>query len=199
MTQIISPEELTELKKIAGEARGSSLKPEFEFVISEQGKAGLRRLEETLEQLGCPLKYEEIKTMDFYPLWMDVVNMVTIKRLFNFDDQKIYEMGQREAKFSLIVRIFMRYFFSINKVVSEAPAIWKKFFTVGELEIAEFDKDKKSAIVRIKNFKINPVYCWNLAGYFASVVQMVIGNKVSCKETKCVFRGDAYHEYFLTW
>jgi len=199
MPEIISPEELAELKKVPGEVRGSSLKSEFEFVISEQGEAGLKRLEEALEQLGCHLKYEEIKTMDFYPLWMDVVNMVTIKRLFNLNDQKIYEMGQREAKFSLIIRIFMRYFFSIDKVVSEVPAIWKKFFTLGELEIVKFDKDRKSAIVRIKNFKINPIYCFNLAGYFASVVQMVIGSEVICKETKCVFRGDPYDEFSLTW
>ena len=31
------------------------------------------------------------------------------------------------------------------------------------------------------------------------VAEMVVKAPVTCKETKCMFKGDPYHEFLLTW
>lgn len=36
--------------------------------------------------------------------------------------------------------------------------------------------------------------------YLSQIVQLAIGSKnVKVTETKCVYKGDPYHEYLLTW
>ncbi|GAI52915.1 unnamed protein product, partial [marine sediment metagenome] len=31
------------------------------------------------------------------------------------------------------------------------------------------------------------------------IIQMIVGSKVTSEETKCVHRGDEYHEFLLKW
>lgn len=197
MEQIISKEELDELMKIKGEVRGVAIKGEMDFVLKEEGKEGFKKLKDTMEALGYPIEYRKIKPMDFYPLGLHGTVQLAIKRLFNWDDKKFQEMGRFEAKTSLITRLFMRYFFSSEKIVEEAPKMWREYFTVGDLKIIEYDEEKGYSISRLENFRIHPIQCQVLIGYFSSIVQMVIGGRVIGEETKCVFRGDEYHEFLL--
>lgn len=137
--------------------------------------------------------------MDFYPVWLEALVLSGSKRLFHYDDKKFQEMGRFEPKVSFLIRMFMKYFFSPERVAKEAPKIWRESYTIGDLEIAKFEPGKKEAIVHLKNFKLHPLQCQNLIGYFASVLQMITGEPVVCRETKCVFKGDEYHEFVLTW
>lgn len=199
MEQIISKEELEELKKIEGELRGVSLKGDAEFVVREKGEEGLKRLEDAMADLGYPIKYKGLVAMNFYPLSLDAVNLLVIKRLFDFDDKKIQELGGFLSKVSLILKMFMRYFVSIEKVAKEAPVIWKRNYTVGDLKLIELNQEKKHLVLRLDNFNIHPLYCHVLMGYFSSVVQMVVKERPVCEETKCQFKGDKFHEFVIKW
>ncbi len=199
MSQIISKEEFEELMKIKGETRGMSLKGEGNFILKQEGEEGLKKLEKTIAELGYPIKFKEIKAMDFYPLGLEVVTLVAIKRLFNYDDEKFREMGRFESKLSFIIRLFMKYFFSMKQAIKVAPKMWKENYTVGDLEVPEFDEEKKYAIIKIKNFQGYPLLCLDLQGYFPGIVQMIVGTPATCQETKCVHRGDEYHEFVLKW
>jgi len=199
MEEIISKEEFDKLMAIKGEARGDALKGEPEFILKEKGEEGLKKLEEAMAKLGYPIKYKEINRTNFYPLGLEAVTLVLIKKIFNFDDKKFEEMGKFESKMSFIIKIFMKYFFSIERVAKEVSNMWRKNYTVGELKVAELDENKKYAILRMENFRLHPIHCITLIGYFASVLQMMVSSKVTCQETKCIFRGDPYHEYLLKW
>ena len=199
MEQIISKEELEELKKIKGEVRKMSFKTTAEFILKEKGEEGLKKLENTMANLGYPIKHETIKPMDFYPLWADAAKLLIIKRLFNFDDKKFQEMGEFEAKISLIMRIFLQYFISLKRAIKEGPRLWKRYFSVGDLKVIEFNTEDKYAIFRLENFYHHPLSCQTHKGYFPTIFQMIIKSKVTCQETKCVHRGDKFHEFLLKW
>ena len=197
MGQIISKEELDELMKIKGEIRGDAIKSKTEFLIKETGEEGLEKLEDMIAKLGYPLKFKEIRKTDFYPLGLEAVILVLIKRLFNFSNEKFQEMGRFQSKFSLMVRISLKYFFTVEKMLKEVPKMWKKAFTVGDLKIIEFDIEKGRMVVNIEDFHFHPIYCQILIGFFEGIVQMIVKDEFRWEETKCTFRGDEYHQFLI--
>jgi hypothetical protein len=201
MDQELTKDIAKKLMEIEGETRGVVLKTDGEYILKEKGEEGLKKVEEELEGLGYPIKFKEIKTMDFFPVGLRVISLLTIKKIFNFDDEKIKEMGIFATKVSLIIKIFTRYFLSVKRVFYvEAPKIWRKHWTIGDLMPVEINEEKKYAILRLKNFSLHPVYCKYLEGYFPGPFQLMIkSSKMTCEETKCTFRGDEYHEYLIKW
>ena len=146
MEQIISKEELEELIKIEGKTMGNSIKNSGEFILREEGEEGLKKLEDAMSALGYPIRYREIKATSFYPSNLLAITFVTMKRLFSYDDKKFQEMGEFRAKFSLIIRLFMRYFVSIDKAAKALPIIWRKLFTTGDARVVELNKEARYAI-----------------------------------------------------
>jgi hypothetical protein len=200
MEEIISKKEFDELMKLEGEAKGVPFKTEANFILKREGGQGLKKLEDTMAKLGYPIKYRKMRSMNLYPLGLLAVNLLAIKRLFNYDNKKFQEMGSVEAKTSsLIIRLFMKYFVSIERAAKEISKMWRKHYTTGDLKIIEYDKKKKYAILRLKDFRCSSLFCQDLIGYFPSVLQMIIGSKVNCEEVKCIHRGDEYHEFLLKW
>jgi len=198
MEKAISKKELDELKKIEGEVRGAGLKDMLEFILKEEGKEGLKQLEDVVESLGYSLKYKDIKRMDFYPLVLLVVLFLTIKKLFNYNGKKFQAMGRFCSKSSVMLRLFMKYLGSIDQVVKEAPTMYKKYFTIGSLKIMEYDKKKKYVIGRVESLILYPAQYQYLTGYFSSVVEMVTKSSVTCEETRA-YKDGKYHEFLLKW
>ena len=185
--------------KLKGEIRGVAIKGEMEFILKEEGEEGLKKLEDQIAELGYPIKYKEIKPMTFYPLNLYGVIQLVIKSLFNFDNKKFQEMGRFESRTSIVIRLFMKYLVSIEMAVEKAPKMWRKYFTVGNLRVVKLNKEKRYAILRIENFHFISILCENLKGYIASIIEMVTNEKTTCEETKCVHRGDEYHEFLVKW
>jgi hypothetical protein len=201
MNQELTKEIVKKLMEIKGEAKGTTFKTDAEHILKEKGEEGLKRLEAELESLGCPIKYQEIKAMAFYPVGLRAISLLAIKKIFNYDDKKIEEMGFLATKRSLIVKLFVRYFLSVQRVFSkEAPLLWEQHYTIGELIPVELNEEKKYAILRLKDFDVHPILCCYLGGYFCGIVQMIIKSpQINFEERKCTFRGDEYHEYLLKW
>lgn len=199
MEPIISKEEFDELMKIEAEVRGSGPKNIADFILKEEGKEGLKKVEEIIRKLGYPVDYREMRPMSFYPMGLVAVSLLISKRLFNFDNKKFQEMGGSDAKLSPITKIFMKYFVSIKRATKEAPRMWRRYNRGGELKVIEYNDKEGYGILRVENFRLHPFHCQYLMGYFSSVVQMIVGNKATCTETKCVHRGDEYHEFLLKW
>ena len=197
MEEIITKQEFEELMKLKGETRGVGFQTEAKFILKEEGEEGLKKLENEMTRLGFP--YDKIKTMEFYPMGLLAVALVVIQRLFNYDENKFQEMGKFESKSSLIIRLFMKYFASLERVAKESEKMWRNYYTVGNLKVTELDKDKKYVIVRIENFSLHPILCQVLIGYYVSIVKMVVKSEVTCQEVKCVHKGDEYHEFLLKW
>jgi predicted hydrocarbon binding protein len=199
MKQIITKEEFDKLMEIEGEARGLAIRESTDFIFQKEGAEALKKLEDTITNLGYPVKFKKIKIMSFYPIGLYGVILLAVERLFNYDDKKFQEMGNISSRLSVLVKIFVKHLISIKKIIKIVPEYWKKYFTVGGAELIELNEEKKYMILRVENFSYFPSHCQILKGYFSGVVKMVVGGEITCEETKCVHRGDKYHEFLLKW
>ncbi len=191
--------EITEIMKIPGESRGIAIKSHANFIIKEKGVEGVEKLERVMAEAGHPISYKDIREMDFYPLGLETATIVAARRIFDFDDDKIREMGAFEAKTSLLVRVFMQYFISLETAAKQVSAMWKKNYTAGNLKVQEINQEARKGVMVLEDFKAHPDHCISLEGYFASVVRMVVGTETSCRETKCIHKGDSRHEFIISW
>ncbi len=199
--QELTKETAKKLMEIKEEARGVTLGIDRDYILKEKGEEGLKKLEEELEKLGYPIKYKKIETLAFYPAGLRALSLLAIKKVFNFDDEKIKEIGFLGTKTSLIIKFFIRYVFSFQKVFfEESPKIWREHWTIGKLIPVELNEEKKYAILRLEDFNLHPIYCRFLEGYLSGLFQMMVKSpKITCQETKCSFREDEYHEYLIKW
>jgi hypothetical protein len=198
----IKEEEIKKLMEIEGQARGVVLKTDAEYVLAEKGEEGVKKIEEELGKMGHPLNYQKIKSMEFYPVGLRALSLLAIKKTLDFDDEKIKDMGLVATKKSLIIKLFVRYFLSVQRVFfEEAPKIWQKHWTKGILIPVDLNEEEKRGLLRLKDFDLHPLYCSvYLCGYFSGILQMLIkSSEITCQETKCPFKGDEYHEYLLKW
>jgi len=199
MERIISKEEIDELIKIKGEVRGMALKNHEDFIIKEKGEQGLIELEKAMKELGYPINHKNTEPWGFYPIYLEIIELLVIKKLFNFGDEKFEEIGTFGSKVSFIVKMFLKYFGSVKLMADRAPKMWRKYYTIGDLKIKELDEEKKYIIVTIEDFHLHPIHCLHMKGYFSNLVRTVVGKEITCQETKCVHKGDKYHEFLLKW
>jgi hypothetical protein len=201
MDQKLNKELANQLMAMPGETRGAVFKTDSDYILKEKGEAGLKKLKEELTILGYPIDYKKIETLSFYPIGLRIISLLAIKKVFSFDDVKIKELGAFASKTSLITKLFINYFLSIEKVFfDEAPKIWRKHYSVGDLVPFEFNEEKKYGIIQIKNYQFHPIFCLYLGGYFCGFFQMLVKSPaITFEETKCSFRGDEYHEYTIKW
>lgn len=199
MEEIISNDTVKKLMEIEGKVRGVSLKNHRDFILKEKGPDGLKSFEGEMIKLGYPLKYKDLQEMGFHPIGFEIVELLVMKKLFNFDDKKIEEMGAFEARLSLVMKIFFKYFVSLKLLAEQAPEMWTKSYTVGSFKVKEWSEKNKYSIIAIENFGLHPVHCVQIRGYISCILKMVVKRDVSCEETKCLYKGDDHHEFLLKW
>ena len=187
-TQKLTKELADQLMKIKGEARGTHFICDALYIEKREGKEGLKRVEEKLKELGYPLDYSRVNNMDFYPVGLRALSLLAMKEVLGWTNKDIEENCANAAKYSFIVKIFARYFFSVRSAIKLAPKIWREYFTSGNLEVVKIDLKKKEAVFQIKNFKLHPIYCqYCLLGFIKNIIGMVLNTKkVKCKKTNCV-------------
>lgn len=196
---ILTKEKAQELMKIKGEVRGVSLKADGEFILEKKGEEALNKLEAKLSELGQPIEFKKIKIMNFYPLGLKAIVLLAIKELFSFTDEDMSNMGEFQSKLSLILKTFMKYFFSLKRMAEESQNLWKRYYTVGTAKVVELDEEKKYGVIRVEDFKLHPSHCLILCGFFRSLVKMIVRSPVTCVETECVFKDGKHHDFKLTW
>ena len=201
---IPSPEEIKKIMATPGGIKGASFRGEMEYILEKKGKKGLKAVEKETERLGYPVEYEEIKETEWYPVGLRMVSLSAILTTFNWGKKELVEIAESLPKISFIVRFFMRYFISPEKVFKMAASrMWVRYYNVGSLEAVNFKRTEKDgqAILQIKNFKLHPLYCFFLGYFFIGVFKLAEPKfkEITFEEIKCMFRGNDYHEYLIKW
>ena len=128
-----------------------------------------------------------------------VLSLLAIKNVFNWGDDEIRAMGYAAPMHSLVARLFMKALGSPKLAISQAPKYWASHYDVGKVEV-EFHKEGNGVSLFVKDFRVHPVLCKHVEGYLERVIQLVVpSQKVTVSETRCIFRGDAYHQYDALW
>ena len=192
---------IEEILKIKGETRGAVFHTDVKYVLDKKGEQGLEELKKKLKALGQEDIYsEEIKSTGWYPLGLRVLSLLLIKETFNWDKKEIFNMGMSAPKHSFIVKTLLRYFVSIEKTFEESAKYWEKHYTISELKAPEINLKEKRLVLHLMDFKIHPILCTYFKGYFKAITNLVVKtDKITIKETKCPFNGDAYHEFVIKW
>jgi len=193
-------EEAARLMQIQGNVRGEVFRANAAYIRYREGEEAIILLEEKLTELGFPLKFKGFKSLKWYPEALSVLVILVAKDIFVWKEDDIFEMGNSAPKYSFIVQLLMRHFLSARKCFEECPQYWKAHFDFGELETFEFNEKEKYLIIRVKGYDFHPIMCIYHSGYFLRIAQFVIkSKKINIKETKCIYKGDSYHEYLIKW
>ena len=188
------------LMKIKGEARGVHFICDAQYVLRKKGKEGLKMVEKELERLGYPFKYKEVSNMDFYPVGLRALSLLAAKKVLNLEDEEIREVCAFQPTTPLVVKLYMKYFFSVPKIMKKAQDMWRVYWTVGKMNFVEYNKKKKYAVIRIEGLSLHPIWCRCMEGYFRSISKLVLGKtNIVCREVKCLSEGDDFHEYLIGW
>ncbi len=184
---------------IEGEVRGLGIKDDFSYVEKKAGREAVEEIEKQIRSLGYEFQLEKIANLGFYPVGLEALGLIAVNKILGFEEEEIRKMGAYQAKNSIIMRIFMKYFVSAEKLAEKAPKMWSKYYTKGNISVPEVNTEKRKGTVILKGFKLHPLHCRVLEGYFASVLSMAIREKVKCRETECPFQGSSFHKFSLSW
>ena len=200
----ITKEAIKKLMATPEKIKGTSFKGEMEYVLGKEGEEGLKAVEKETKRLGYPIKYNEIKDADWYPIGLKIVSLCAILNIFHWGEKEVAEIAEAAPKVSFVVRFFMKYFTSPEKIFRMAASrMWERYYNVGSLEAVDFKRTPADgyAILRIKDFKVHPIYCFFLGRFFIGVFKLAEPRfkEITVKETKCMFKGDPYHEYLIEW
>ena len=191
---------IKEVMAVKGEVRGLILKQDLEYVLKKMGQNGLQQVEERLKLWGHPIKYKEIKNTDFYPAGLRALTLLASKDVFGWEDQEIKNLCAYHLKAPLAMRLFMKYFASLDRVLEKSSVMWQDYWTIGNLKVLKFDKKEKYIILELKEFDLHPIFCCCLGGYLREISAFVTrSSDATCEEIKCVFKGDDSHRFLIKW
>ena len=200
METIVSKEELDSIRKIKGEVTGDCIKNDLDYVFKKEGKEGLERVESVMANLGFLVNHKKLRVTDIYPVAFPITLIMVIKRLFNYSENDLEKMGRLEARISsTIIRLFMKHFISLNVLANNAQKMWGEHYKMGNISVIEQNAEKGYVYLKIENFKTHIFICHVLGGYFAGMLEVIVGKKVTVKEIKCENKGDEYHEFHFNW
>ncbi len=182
-----------------GQVRGEKFKTHAAYIQQKEGEEGLRAIEKRLEDLGYPFKFDEVRSLDWYPVGYSPLIMIVAKEIFGWTDKDIFDMGYSAPKYSFLFKMALRWAVSIEKMTEESPSYWRKHYDFGEIEAVEVDREKKQIISRISGFKLDPIMCPYLQGYILRMLQYVIKEEAKIEESKCIHQGGEYEEYIISW
>ncbi len=173
MERELTKELAQKLIKIKGECRGIHLKNDAEYILKEKGEAGLRKVEAELERLGFPIDYKKAKNLEFHPTGLRFISLLAAKKVFGWSDDDIKEMCRFAAKTSFVVKLYLKYFYSIPRVLGKVSKMWREYWTEGNIVIKKHNEEEKRLVLRVEEFESPPIYCRCLEGYFEGITKMV--------------------------
>jgi hypothetical protein len=160
MEEKLTKELAKKLIEFKGEIRGIDIISDGDFVLRNHGEEALKKVEEKLKEVGFPIEYRKLKPMGFYPGGLKALSLLAIKEVLGYSNEKIEEIGMAAPRFSLIIKLFVKYFASLKKFFfGYSPRIWREYWTAGEFIPVELNEEKQFATVSICIFSL---YALNL-------------------------------------
>lgn len=190
---------ISKIMSTKGEVRGAVFQTDARYIREHEGESGLNAVEEETRKMGYPIDHDEIKSMMWYPIGLRALSLLAAMKALDWDSSQIMDMGRGAPKYSLITKLILKYFISLKKVVEKAPVYWRKHYSIGSFDPGEIHEDEKYLVLRLRDFKLHPVACTYLTGYYLGISEMVGLKNPTAEEAKCVHRGDEYHEFTVRW
>ncbi len=189
-----------ELKNFTGKVRGEAFRTRLEYIRKKEGEEGVKSLQKKMNDLGVDIDLEKISRDAWMNEGINSLSVVVAKEIFNWSEEDVFNLGRFAFKTSFLTKTVLKYFVSMEKALLVADKYWKKYYDFGELKLAEFNKKEKYAVVRKKGYETHPLLCIQHIGYITAGAELLLRNdNIFVEETKCIHKGDEYHEYKISW
>ncbi len=197
----IDKAEAQKIAKLKGNVSGAIIKAYEKFISNKKGEEGVNKVEKRLAELGQPLKFAEVSTFGWYPEAMACLIGVAVLEVFDWDEQKEYEVGHDAPLYSVITKLLMQYFASIEITFKGTPIYWRKHFDFAELKCTELDMKNSTAILRLTDFKkFHPTVYIYMNGYLTMIIEFATkSGQVKTEQIKSLYAGDPYDEFRINW
>lgn len=192
--------DLKKLLKIDGKVRGSVLNSDIKYVLDEKGEEGIKKINREVKKIAPNFDYNKIRNTDWYPIGWRAISLLIIIQTFDWDEEKIFEMGCTAPKNSFIAKTVLRFFASLKKTAEEIPKYWKKHYSIGEMVNEKIDIKNKVIITDLKNFDIHPCLLNYFRGYFQTIAELATRSKyVNVEGVRLISGGKAYYKFTIRW
>lgn len=199
---MITQQEIKGILKKSGDIRGVAFHSITNYILSQKGEEGIKKVENKMKSWGVNFSHKTIKNMSWYPISWGAVFVLATQDVFGWGDAEIRKMGEDAPKSSILVKLFFKLFPSIEKLAEQIPVFWRKNYTVGEVEVASFDLEKKRIILKLKDCSFHHLLCKYVEGFSQTAFQFAApkGSQITVQETKCSLKDEVpYEEYLVTW
>lgn len=193
MEKELTNETVKNLLEKEGKVKGDLLLAYFHYIQKTEGDKGLSMVENRLKSVGVEIKESEIKPFSWYPVGYEPLIVLAGKETFDWNDEDIFSIGKDVTKLSLIVRMMLHFFVSVDKVFEESPKYWRNSYDFGMVEPVGREGDVY--VLRIKGYDIHPISCIYNAGYIIGIAEMAGGKGMKIDESVCTHKGGDMHEY----
>ena len=188
--------EIDALASINGRVRGAVFETDAAYIRNRFGDEGIAKVETALQEMGHPVAYDKVNSMEWLPLGLRALSLLVIKDVFKWSDADIKDMGDAAPKYSFIVKLLMKFFVSPSMAFNHAPEYWVKHYDIGRLDPVELDEVSGNALINLYDFRVHPLYCRYLEGYFQRLFKFMYPNScITIRETKCMCNHGSHHEF----
>ncbi len=186
---------------IEGKVKGETILNNINYIKSQEGDDAVNIIFEEMKKVGYPLEFDKLKQHEWYKESYNVLINLIMKSALHWKDDDIFTSGRGAAKTSFFLRTLMRYLVSPTVLANNASKYWGKQLDFGRLNIIEVDEEKRKMIIGVEGYNKSSVSCIYQAGYFAELIGYSVKDteNLQIEETKCIYGGDSFHEYTITW
>lgn len=193
-------DELNKIKAITMKERAQDIFYLEEYTRIKYGEEVVNKVHQLLKENGFEIPdTSHHDPMDWIPATIPTAYMVGMIKVFNWNEDDIFELGRQLRAISPIIKFITKHFVTIKQSLLTAAKRWNTHYTEGKLELAEFDEINKRLVYRLKEFVKHPVTCRYLLGVITGLMELSVKKVVRSSENKCTFAGDDCHEFEVMW
>jgi hypothetical protein len=184
-----------------GNVKGETILNNINYIKSEEGDDAANVVFEEMKKIGYPLEFDKIAQNEWYKESYNVLINLVMRDVFRWKDDDIFNSGRGAAKTSFFLRTMIRYLVSPTALANNASNYWGKQLDFGSLKVIEANEEGRKMIIRVEGYNKSSASCIYQAGYFFELISYSLKNKehLQIEETKCIYAGDSFHEYTITW
>ncbi len=183
-----------------GNIRGQSILSLVKYLREKYGDDGYKKALDTLDIMDREVFKGKVTSMGWYPAGAFINMLEAAENIFGTGDYALCEAIGRysaEESFGGVYKVFIE-LSDVQVILGKAPLAWRIINDTGNLEMVDIGDN--SAGCRIKGYDYpKKVFCHELAGYFAKVLDLVGARNVKISEKKCRVDGAVNCEYDIKW
>ena len=166
--------------------------------------ADMQRVLDRLDAADREVFDERILVSTWYPYRIFHNLLASIDEILGQGDGALaHEIGRVSAEMDLttVYRSILS-FLSPGFVTKRALAAWKNYYSPGQWEVVEEEKDGDTRLLRCRlaGFStLSRVHCLNIVGWCEKFIELLGGKDIVVKESACIHSGAEHCEFLLTW